>query len=190
MSLKLFLTGPLHQYYIHSSMIHANPNGSYPIGGIYHILKIFQKRSVKSYQLINHCFYFLKILFIKSRYYFCHLFMISELQWDKIRHRYYERVARYITNLSVVVFFPHTLEVVEGGKEICPPSNKLMGRYDVAHMNTKDQLEVQLTKETIPKVIFRKLLLIILIFIAILLFAITLKHIMVWFFFYFKKFIY
>ncbi|XP_014271524.1 uncharacterized protein [Halyomorpha halys] len=77
-----------------------------------------------------------------------------EHQWDKIRHRYYERVARYITNLSVVVFFPHTLEVVEGGKEICPPSNKLMGQYDVARMNIKDQLEVQLTKETIPKIFY------------------------------------
>ncbi|CAH1398176.1 unnamed protein product [Nezara viridula] len=77
-----------------------------------------------------------------------------EQQWDKIRHRYYERVARYITNLSVVVFFPHTVEVIEGGKEICPPSNRLMGQYDVAHMNIKDQLEVQLTKETIPKLFY------------------------------------
>ena len=55
-----------------------------------------------------------------------------------------------------MVFFPHTCQETEEGskKRVCPAAYKLMAIYDTIDMGIKDQLDFQLTEETIPKVIF------------------------------------
>ncbi|XP_024215994.1 uncharacterized protein [Halyomorpha halys] len=79
-----------------------------------------------------------------------------EEQWVEIRQRYYERIARATMKQSLVVFFPHTCQETEEGskKRVCPAAYKLMAIYDTIEMGIKDQLDFQLTKETIPKIFY------------------------------------
>ncbi|BES94531.1 glycerol ether metabolic process [Nesidiocoris tenuis] len=76
---------------------------------------------------------------------------------ERVRRRNLERIARQLTNLSVVVFFPHAITEPEDDgstKRTCQAAYQLMVKYEAAGLQIVDQLDKLIAGDEYNQVFF------------------------------------
>uniref|UniRef100_A0A146KSJ8 Thioredoxin domain-containing protein 6 n=1 Tax=Lygus hesperus TaxID=30085 RepID=A0A146KSJ8_LYGHE len=76
---------------------------------------------------------------------------------DRVKRRNLERIARQLTNQTVVLFFPHAItEPEEDGstKRTCQAAYQLMVKYETASLQISDQLDRFVTEEDLKLILY------------------------------------
>lgn len=86
------------------------------------------------------------ICLIRKNLFLC--FIISANELEELKIRSLTRLAKLLNNKTVMLYFPYMID----DNHTCNAAFKMLAQYDQVMMAIYDQMEVQLTAETIPEV--------------------------------------